>query len=651
MSGKYWISLIACFSLACIFWAFGPQEDDYVFPIKTYRALSGTFGELRPDHFHSGIDIKTGGKSGAPLYAIDDAYVYRIKVHPYGFGKAIYLRHADGRFSVYGHMSRFTKEFEDYAYDRQMTSKEYTQEIYLARDELTVERGELIGYSGNSGSSLGPHLHFEIRDPEEKIMNPLAWYKRDIADTRKPILQNLAIEPIDPTSRVRGEFKKLVLTPSGSNGNYRIPNTLKVNGRVGIEYRAYDLLNAAGNHCGINEVKLYLDDELIYEFNLTKYDFDEKRYINLHLDYKYYREKRQRFEKAYLDFGNQFPAAIFDKNRGMIDIQDDELHRFKLVMNDLHGNTTSVTGSLRREQEEVFAQNPTFYLNPKLSHEIKRNTLRITASRAHKTYQDGLIYENQYGEAKRIMPSYMKNNRMVFLLPLNRYDYPQVVRDEINKYELNLHFKEEILPNKNNLVRHEGIQLFFPYEAVFEPVHLQIKKKPGSSSMFSDEFEVGDTDIPLFKSYLVSFKLGEEVDRTHLVVAHKVKGKWKFLGNTLGEDNNVYASTRNFGSFSLMADSVAPSIQPLNFSNGATISRGQRTLSLRVDDSFSGINHEEIYCTLDGNWMLFDYNFKRNTITHDFTRYRPEPGTYTLRVQVQDEARNRQVKEYRITIQ
>lgn len=651
MSSKYLASFISCFSLALLFWAFGPVEDNYVFPIKTYRALSGTFGELRPDHFHSGVDIKTGGQSGAPLYAIDDAYVYRIKVHPYGFGKAIYLRHTDGRFSVYGHMSRFTKELEDYAYDRQITSKEYTQEIYLNRDEIKVQRGDLIGYSGNSGSSLGPHLHFEIRDPDEKIMNPLKWYKNEVRDTRKPILQNLAFEPIDADSRVRGEFKKLVLTPQGGEGNYRIPGIIQVNGRIGIEYRAYDLLNGAGNHCGINQAKLFLDDELIYEFDLQKYDFDEKRYINLHLDYKYYKEKRQRFEKAYLDFGNQFPAAIFDRNRGMIDLTDDEVHSFRLVMNDLHGNTTSVKGSLKREPEEVFSQNPTFYLNPKVTHEIKRNIIRLTATRPHKSYEDGLIYENQYGEAKRILPNYIKNRQMVFLLPLNRYDYPQVIRDDIGKYELNLAFKEEILPNKNNLVRHEGIQLFFPYETVFEPVHLQISKEQGNSKMFSDVFTVGQEDIPLFKSYLVSFKVDEEMDRTHLVVAHKKKGEWKFLGNTMGEDNNVYASTREFGTFSLMADSTAPIIEPLNFTNGASISRSQRTLSLRVDDSFAGINHEEIYCTLDGNWMLFEYNFKRNTIVHDFSRYRPDPGTYTLRVQVQDAARNVRVKEYQVRIQ
>ena len=650
MSGKYWISLFACCSLALVFWAFGPQEDDYVFPIKTHRALSGTFGELRPDHFHSGIDIKTGGRSGAPLYAIDDAYIYRIKVHPYGFGKAIYLRHADGRFSVYGHMSRFNDELEDYAYARQMTSKEYTQEIYLSRNELTVERGELIGYSGNSGSSFGPHLHFEIRDPEERIMNPLAWYKSDIPDSKKPIIQNIAFEPIDSDSRVRGEFRKLVLTPEGSNGNYRIPSVISVKGRVGIEYRGYDLLNGAGNHCGINRARMYLDGEMIYEFDLRKYAFDEKRYINLHIDYQYYQQKRQRFEKAYLDFGNDFPANIYELGRGMIELKDDQVHDFRLVLNDLHGNTSTVQGKMKQDQSDPLAQKPTYYQSPRVTQEVKRNVLRLTASRAHKSYEDGLIYENQYGESKRIMPAYVKGGKMVFLLPLNRYDYPKVIRDDIGKLDMRMNFQEEILPNKNNLVKHEGVQLLFPYDAVFEPMHLEVHKKPGNSRMFGDVYEVGDSEIPLFKSYLVSFKVGEEIDRTHLVVAHKVKGEWKFLGNNMGEDDNVYASTREFGSFSLMADSIAPTIEPVNFGNGGSISRSQRNLVLRVDDSFSGIAHEEIYCTLDGEWMLFEYNFKRNTITHDFRRKRPDPGTYTLKVQVQDAASNVKVKEYKIRI-
>ncbi|MEM6800604.1 MAG: hypothetical protein AAF696_04320, partial [Bacteroidota bacterium] len=435
-----------------------------------------------------------------------------------------------------------------------------------------------------------------------------------------------------------------------SNGNYRLPSTILVKGRFGIEYRGYDLLNAAGNHCGINEATLFLDGEKIYEFDLTKYAFDEKRYINLHIDYQYYQQKKQRFEKAYQDFGDKFPAHIFSLDRGMIELTDDEVHNFRLLLRDLHGNTTTVTGKLKRDPKEEMADQPSFYQSPRLSYEVKRDILRITANQAHKSYEDGLIYDNQYGESKRIMPAYTKGNKMIFLLALNRYDYPKRVRDDIGKYELKLDYQEEVLPNKNNLVRHEGIQLFFPYDAVFEPVHLEVKKKAGNSRMYSDIFEVGDTEIPLFKSYLVSFKVGEEVDRSHLVVAHKVKGKWKFLGNTMGEDDNVFASTRNFGSFCLMADSTAPVIEPVNFNNGSSIPRSQQSLVLKVDDSFSGIKHDEIYCTLDGEWMLFEYNFKRNTITHSFRRKRPAPGSYTLKVQVEDDARNMQTKEYKLRI-
>ncbi|MEL6844317.1 MAG: M23 family metallopeptidase, partial [Bacteroidota bacterium] len=290
----------------CLLLGFRHQQNLYQFPLKGYRALSGTFGELRTNHFHSGIDVKVGGKSGAPLLAIQDGYVYRIKVSPYGFGSAVYLRHQDGRFSVYAHLSGFSDKIEDYTYLRQYASKKFSQELYLAQDEIPVRKGEIIGFAGNSGSSFGPHLHFEIRDPDERIINPLPYYKHLIADNKKPLVKEIAFEPIDLNSRVRGEFKKYTLTPSGSNGNYRVDPVIKIKGRVGLEYRAYDILDAAGNHCGINYARLYLDDQLVYAFSLDRFAFDEKRYINLHIDYAHYRNKRSRLQRAYVERGNNF---------------------------------------------------------------------------------------------------------------------------------------------------------------------------------------------------------------------------------------------------------------------------------------------------------------------------------------------------------
>ena len=199
--------LILCYFL---FPAYDPGES-YHYPIEGNYALSGTFGELRPNHFHSGIDIKTYNKTGYRVFATEAGYLYRIKVSPYSYGKGLYLRHPDGRFSVYAHLLRFVPEIEDFVSERQQKDEQFEQEIYLEKDRFYFKKGQLIGYSGNSGNSFGPHLHFEIRDPSERIINALPYFDRVLKDNIQPTIQKVAFEPLAPASRINGKYEKLLL--------------------------------------------------------------------------------------------------------------------------------------------------------------------------------------------------------------------------------------------------------------------------------------------------------------------------------------------------------------------------------------------------------------------------------------------------------
>jgi murein DD-endopeptidase MepM/ murein hydrolase activator NlpD len=647
MSGRWKGGVVAALILVFFVVAAmtGPDPTSgqlYRFPMKGSDFLiSGSFAELRSNHFHSGIDIKTGGEVGIPLYAVRDGYIYRIKVSPYGFGKAIYLRHEDGQFSVYGHMDGFTPDIEDFVYQKQYASKKYEQEIYLPEHQMPVKKGQLIGYSGNSGSSLGPHLHFEIRDPDERITNPLKHYKSVVRDSKKPIVQRIGFEALDVNSRVKGRYEKLEIVPGGGNGNYTVPGIVEVQGPVGMEYMAYDLLDGAGNHCGINYARLYLDGKLIYEFEIDRFSFDEKKYINVHFDFQHYKLTGRKFQKCYLDRGNRLATYKNLVNGGVIELKDNAVHKLRLELADTYLNTTTVNARIRRDaRRENFPSDLNYPGTTNLTGRARRNVYIVKVSNPSSAHLRGVDVHFKDGETERLRPAYLDGNSLVYLLNLSKWRLPEKVVDPVTGKQLNLDLQQTVLPDKNNIVEMGELQAYFPYTAVFDTLALHIHRYPGDSKMYSDIYEVGSTEIPLFKSFVLNFAPKKAGNPNHMIIAEKTRnGNWRYIGNEIKEDGGIYASSGSFGTFCVMGDSIPPRLRALNFNDGDRISDKQRTLRLRISDNFSGIQNQKIHCTLDDRWVLFEFDAKSSSITHRLLR-RPSPGRHRLDVMVYDNANN-----------
>lgn len=636
--------------LAGLLSSFHPADARYRFPFDTHKALSGTFGELRNNHFHSGIDIKTHGKTGIPVHAIADGWIYRLRVGPFGFGKAVYLRHPDGKFSVYAHLDRFQPSLTNVLRDSQYLSEQFDQDLYLPAREIMVKQGEVIGYSGNSGSSLGPHLHFEIRDPDERILNPLNWFKEDVPDTRKPVLQNISFVPFDMESRVEGKANMWTKVPRGSNGSYSLNGAVKIRGRVGLAYKAYDLLNAAGNHCGINNARLYLDDQLIHSLDLKRFSFDETRYINVHMDYKRYKARQGRYQRAYIQPGNLFSAYGKGVDQGLIRLTDDEPHILRLELEDVHGNESVFTTQVIADQSIDQLSPLGTGSSPAFSFQQIRDYLKLSVKRPLPAYLDGVSVELEGGRVEQLKPAYAAGDELVFLYPLARFRYPTRIFDAAGKLDQAFFYRDEISTGRNNIVSLDELELFFPMGSLYDRVHLEVRQRPGYKGMLSDRFLVGDANTPVYKPYLVSFKAGESgVDRSKWIVVKRDGREWEYIGSTMGEDDNVYATIREFGEFALMADSVAPSLRPVNFGNGGTVARNQSKLVLFCEDKLSGFAHTQYRTTLDDQWVPFEYDYKANTLTYRWdARSRPGPGTYSLCVSVSDKTGNNTEKTYRI---
>ncbi|MEM7371699.1 MAG: M23 family metallopeptidase [Bacteroidota bacterium] len=649
MSNKHWpLGVLLSLSLL-LFTGSRYTETTYRYPMDNHYALSGTFGELRPNHFHSGIDIKAYGKIGIPVRAVDDGYISRLKVSPFGFGNAVYLRHPNGNYSVYAHLDGFTSEVEDYIYRQQYKKRSFAQELFLGSQQFPVNEGDIIGFSGNSGSSLGPHLHFEIRDPDERILNPLQYYKQLVADHKPPIVQEIGIDPLRSDSRIQGEFKKFRTIPSGGNGSYSFGSTIRIRGPVGIEYRAYDLLDAAGNHCGINYAQLYLDGNKIHELDLRKFTFDETRYLNVHIDYGHHKQTKKRLERAYIESGNVFSGYIPSANQGVIELTDDAVHHFRLVLSDEHGNESVISGKLQRDfSSPLFSKGAAYSHSPTVTHTVYRNTLVISAIKPHADFEDGLLVESADGFVSTLPPTYWKDDKLVFLLPLDHTNYPLRIKDQNGLYEQEFFFRDQVVADRNNLIQVDELDLYFPYASLFSDSHIEVIKKAGTRDMYSNIFVVGDERIPVYKSYLVSFTPTKPIPLTHLVVARKTGKEWEYAGNTVGESKNIYTAIRQFGEFCLMADTTAPTIEAVNFRNNGAVSSGQRTLKVKLSDDFSGLEHSELYGTIDGAWALFAYDNKAKTLTLDLRKDRPSPGMHSLIIFARDKARNQAQKQYQI---
>ncbi len=323
------------------------QNSDYVNPLKIPLLLSGSFAELRSNHFHSGIDIKTGGETGEPVYSVADGFISRIVVSPSGFGKALYITHPNGTSSVYGHLDKFRDDIKNFITDLQYKSRSFSIDKQLNYSQFPVKKDELIGYTGNSGSSGGPHLHFEIRDSKNEMpLNPLK-YGFPVIDNIPPKIYSLMITPIDDHSHVEyGDEKKIYpVYLTGETYSLNRP-VIPVYGKIGFAVQANDFFDFSENICGVYSIELKIDGELYYLFKMDRFSFDESRYINSHIDYEEYIKSRKRFHKTWLDPGNNLSIYNYVRERGIFEVKDGNPHPVTIEIKDIHGNKSVVKFSI-----------------------------------------------------------------------------------------------------------------------------------------------------------------------------------------------------------------------------------------------------------------------------------------------------------------
>lgn len=337
-------------------------KDRHIFisPVKIPLALSANFGELRADHFHSGLDIKTQGVTGHEVVATSSGYVYRITVSPGGFGKALYLRHPSGYSTVYGHLDRFIPEIEEYVVSQQYEKKNFTINLFPSADKFRFNHGELIAFSGNSGSSSGPHLHYEIRRSDSEIpVNPLL-FEFGSGDDILPVIERLFIYPVGTKSLINGQNKIKKLSVSGGHGNYYIQreNEIKISGTAGFGIKSYDLLNDSYNRCAVYSIELRIDSVTLFKYVMDNFSFGETRYVNSHIDYETYQRDRTYIERTFLLPNDKLSVYENVVNRGIFNFEEGKSYHVEIEAADIHNNRSLLSFMVLGHKPEVALNQP-----------------------------------------------------------------------------------------------------------------------------------------------------------------------------------------------------------------------------------------------------------------------------------------------------
>lgn len=325
---------------------FGQQKE---YPKNYFRNpldipinLSGNFGELRTNHFHAGIDIKTQQREGLKVYAAADGFVSRIKVSPFGYGYALYIDHPNGYTTVYAHLQKYNAAIDAYVKQEQYKLQSFSIDLYPDSTLFPVKKGDFIAWSGNSGGSGGPHLHFEIRETvTEKVLNPLL-FGFDVKDKIPPSVHGIWIIPLNDSSFVNGVQSPVTYETKVSSGKCQLtkPTPPTLYGDFGFAVHTIDMLDGNTNRCGIYRIEFYVDSVMVYGQRMEKLDFATNRAMNAHTMYDRFKKHKSSIHKSYRVAGN--PLEIYDNlvNDGIVTFRDGKLHQCEYRITDVVGNVS-----------------------------------------------------------------------------------------------------------------------------------------------------------------------------------------------------------------------------------------------------------------------------------------------------------------------
>ncbi|MDR1201849.1 MAG: M23 family metallopeptidase [Tannerellaceae bacterium] len=386
-------------------------RNPFNFPIL----LSGNFGELRNNHFHAGIDFKTQGVEGKAVHAAKDGFVSRISVSPWGYGNALYIDHPDGTTTVYGHLKAFNDSIATYVRNNQYELERFSVDLIPETNRFPVKEGDIIALSGNTGSSAGPHLHFEVRDTEsDEVVDPFDYYKGQIADKRAPKIQGVMAYPIEGKGIINGSRnKKELKLITAKNGQQIVAGKIEAWGDIAFAIKSYDYMDGTSNVYGVRKITLEADSQLVFKSDMNRFSFDETRYLNSFVDYEEWIEKHSFYMKSFVDPGNKL-CFIESVNRGIISINEERTYHLVYQLEDAFGNKTRLSVWIDGKEQAIPAPqtNGGEYFHWKSENKFGAKGVRLTIP-AGNLYDDVYFRYSVKEDSTALAPTYLLHDRTI----------------------------------------------------------------------------------------------------------------------------------------------------------------------------------------------------------------------------------------------
>ena len=599
-------------------------QNYYHFPIRPglQNFLSGSMGELRSTRFHGGIDIKPSGVSGLPVYAAADGYVSRIKIATGGYGHALYIKHTNGTTSVYAHLKELKEPLQQYLIKRQYNKKSFAVDLFPGKSEFPIKKGEVIALSGNTGSSSGPHLHFEIRDKNQFVLDPLKVGFSEIKDNLSPLLVRMAFVTLSPTARVNGQFGRFEFDAVSKGQNkFGLSEQVSLSGEIGVEIYAYDKANGTNNKYGIPDLVAALDDEVFFEQRIRYIPYGKMRNILVHTNYQNSVRGGRRFNKLYKSDGNTL--GFYDNliQNGILQINADKQSTIRMSMKDSFGNQST----FEFVANQAPSSNATASAKKKQSSrqlEVIGNTLKIfVPDRGNSHLLEVFANNHSY----QMPPDYVTGDGSHYLWDLC-YGLPDSV-DFCTEVKA-IDYSQSFFPQHSASYYHPTTSVSFTKNTLFDTLHLRYRYRYDSVAA-REFFTFQNVEDPLRNNARINLKPVCDYDQQYArVYTYYGKGKTGYVGGQW-ENDQISFSTRNLVNYTIDYDSVGPTIKPGKLS-------GKR-ISLIIDDDKSGI--QTFKGKLNGKWLLLKYDYKRKLLETD--RLDPNiPFSGELILEVKDKTGN-----------